>query len=148
MEVLFVFLKWVASFAHTNEPSVGKIDLQNLATVISPNILYSQTRDVGSFNAIRVVTSLLENQQQFFMVPEEFIPALRDQESFANSMELSSKEFMKKCDAYMRKNANMRRPPMLQDQPRTATSLGGRPTSYVASRPRSDLFHTGSLQGQ
>ncbi|KAL4073028.1 hypothetical protein V8B97DRAFT_1869469 [Scleroderma yunnanense] len=109
MEVLFVFLKWVASFAHMDESTGSKMDLQNLATVICPSILYSRGRDAvrdESFGAIRVVTSLLENQDEFYTVPEEFIPALRDQDYFANSMELPSKEFMKKCDIYMRMKAN------------------------------------------
>ncbi|KAG6336047.1 hypothetical protein ID866_3046 [Astraeus odoratus] len=99
MEVLFVFLKWVASFAHMDESTGSKMDLQNLATVICPSILYSRGRDAvrdESFGAIRVVTSLLENQDEFYTVPEEFLPVLRDQEYFSNSMELPSKDFMKK----------------------------------------------------
>jgi hypothetical protein len=113
MEVLFVFLKWVASFAHMDESTGSKMDLPNLATVICPSILYSRGRDAvrdESFGAIRVVTSLLENQDEFYLVPEEFLPILHDQEYFSNSMELPSKEFMKKCDMYMRLKANGRPP--------------------------------------
>src|ERR1700731_4429622 len=65
MEVLFTFLKWVASFAHMDEETGSKMDLPNLATVICPSILYSRSRDAvrdDSFSAIRVVTSLLEHQ--------------------------------------------------------------------------------------
>ncbi|KAH7890757.1 hypothetical protein F5I97DRAFT_1838394 [Phlebopus sp. FC_14] len=111
MEVLFVFLKWVASFAHMDESTGSKMDLPNLATVICPSILYSRGRDAvrdESFGAIRVVTSLLENQDEFYTVPEEFFPILHDQEYFLNSMELPSKDFMKKCDTYMRLKANGR----------------------------------------
>lgn len=111
MEVLFVFLKWVASFAHMDESTGSKMDLPNLATVICPSILYSRGRDAvrdESFGAIRVVTSLLENQDEFYLVPEEFLPILHDQEYFSNSMELPSKEFMKKCDTYMRLRASGR----------------------------------------
>lgn len=113
MEVLFVFLKWVASFAHMDESTGSKMDLPNLATVICPSILYSRGRDAvrdESFGAIRVVTSLLENQDEFYLVPEEFLPILHDQEYFSNSMELPSKDFMKKCDVYMRLKANGRPP--------------------------------------
>ena len=45
LEVLFVFLKWVASFAHMDEETGSKMDLGNLATVICPSILYSRGRD-------------------------------------------------------------------------------------------------------
>ena len=48
LEVLFVFLKWVASFAHLDEETGSKMDLQNLATVICPSILYSRGQ-----NAVR-----------------------------------------------------------------------------------------------
>jgi hypothetical protein len=47
------------------------MDLQNLATVISPNILYAKgadpTRD-ESFLAIRAVHELLEYQDEFWQV--------------------------------------------------------------------------------
>ncbi|KAF9221327.1 RhoGAP-domain-containing protein [Gyrodon lividus] len=113
MEVLFVFLKWVASFAHMDESTGSKMDLPNLATVICPSILYSRGRDAvrdESFGAIRVVTSLLENQDEFYTVPEEFLPILHDQEYFLNTLELPSKEFLKKCDTYMRLKASGRPP--------------------------------------
>jgi hypothetical protein len=113
MEVLFVFLKWVASFAHMDESTGSKMDLPNLATVICPSILYSRGRDAvrdESFGAIRVVTFLLENQDEFYTVPEEFLPILHDQEYFSNSLELPSKEFLKKCDTYMRLRASGRPP--------------------------------------
>ena len=111
MEVLFVFLKWVASFAHMDEATGSKMDLPNLATVICPSILYSRGRDVvrdESFGSIRVVTQLLENQDVFYCVPEEFLSILRDKEQFASSMELPSKDFMKKCENYLRSRANGR----------------------------------------
>ncbi|KAI9464198.1 hypothetical protein HD554DRAFT_2222214 [Boletus coccyginus] len=113
MEVLFVFLKWVASFAHMDESTGSKMDLPNLATVICPSILYSRSRDAvrdESFGAIRVVTSLLENQDEFYTVPEEFLSILHDQEYFSNTLELPSKEFLKKCDTYMRLKAGGRTP--------------------------------------
>jgi hypothetical protein len=109
MEVLFVFLKWVASFAHMDEETGSKMDLQNLATVICPSILYSRGRDAvrdESFGAIRVVTSLLENQDVFYCVPEEFMPILHDQDYFVSCMELPSKDFLKKCETYLKLKAN------------------------------------------
>ncbi|KAL0953576.1 hypothetical protein HGRIS_004792 [Hohenbuehelia grisea] len=105
MEIIFVFLKWVASFAHMDEETGSKMDLGNLATVICPSILYSRGRDPArdeSFGAIRVVTALLENQDLFFTVPEEFMSIISDQEYFASSIDLPSRDFQKKCDSYMR----------------------------------------------
>lgn len=113
LEVLFVFLKWVASFAHLDTETGSKMDLQNLATVICPSILYSRGRDAvrdESFGAIRVVTALLENQDELYCVPQEFLSILQDQDYFANSLDLPSKEFLKKCETYMRIKASGRTP--------------------------------------
>jgi hypothetical protein len=131
MEVLFVFLKWVASFAHMDEVTGSKMDLPNLATVICPSILYSRGRDPArdeSFGAIRVVTSLLENQDVFYSVPEEFLAILHDQEYFVNSMELPSKDFLKKCETYLRLKANGR-PPM----PMSPVQSGYNPSSSMGN---------------
>lgn len=141
MEVLFVFLKWVASFAHMDEVTGSKMDLQNLATVICPSILYSRGRDVvrdESFGSIRVVTQLLENQDIFYCVPEEFLSILRDKEQFASSMELPSKDFMKKCESYLRSRANGR-PPM----PMSPVSGGG----YSSSNSTGNVPRVGDGQG-
>ena len=132
MEVLFVFLKWVASFAHMDAETGSKMDLGNLATVICPSILYARGSNAmrdETFGSLRVVTTLLENQDDYFTVPEEFLSILHDQEYFANSLELPGKEFMKKCDTYMRlKGSNGKLPP--------GTPLNG-PTSnrYPIERP-------------
>lgn len=107
MEVLFVFLKWVASFAHVDEETGSKMDLQNLATVICPNVLYSKLgveRD-DQFLAIRCITQLLEQQDEFYVVPDDFMQILGDQEYFANSLDMPRRDFMKKCDTYMKLKA-------------------------------------------
>jgi hypothetical protein len=111
MEVLFVFLKWVASFAHMDEKTGSKMDLSNLATVICPSILYARGRDATrdeSFDAIGVVTTMLERQDELFTVPMEFLAILHDQEYFASSMDLSSKDFLRKCDTYLKLKSNGR----------------------------------------
>jgi hypothetical protein len=116
MEVLFVFLKWVAQFAHLDHETGSKMDLGNLATVICPSILKARSNNAArdeSFGGIRVVTALLENQDEYWIVPEEFMGILHDQEYFASSMELPSKEFLKKCDTYMKIKASGRNPALM-----------------------------------
>ncbi|KAF8552406.1 RhoGAP-domain-containing protein [Imleria badia] len=143
MEVLFVFLKWVASFAHMDESTGSKMDLPNLATVICPSILYSRGRDAvrdESFGAIRVVTSLLENQDEFYTVPEEFLPILHDQEYFSNTLELPSKDFLKKCDTYMRLKAGGRTP--------AAAVFAGSPNPVNAQRPERPTLNSAPSESQ
>jgi hypothetical protein len=63
MEVLFTFLNWVSSFSHVDEESGSKMDIHNLATVITPNIAHSGKDHVpvdDSFMAIEAVHSLIE----------------------------------------------------------------------------------------
>ena len=71
MEVLFTFMNWVSSFSHVDEESGSKMDIHNLATVITPNVLNSPFKGepkVGkeeggvdeSFLAIEAVHSLIE----------------------------------------------------------------------------------------
>lgn len=71
MEVLFVFLRWVASFAHVDEETGSKMDLQNLATVICPNVLYAKGKDATkdeSFLGIRAIVELMAWQDLMFTV--------------------------------------------------------------------------------
>ncbi len=112
MEVLFFFLKWVASFSHVDYETGNKMDLHNLATVISPNIFRSYAKNgsdavrLESFESIRVMDTLLEHQDEIYAVPEEFIGLLRDQEYFAGSLELPSKDILKRVDMYLKAKAN------------------------------------------
>jgi hypothetical protein len=73
MEVIFSFLCWVASFSHVDEETGSKMDLHNIATVITPNVLYAKSKDGSpimedSFSAIEVVKCLIENTQEFCQV--------------------------------------------------------------------------------
>ncbi|KAG9017166.1 hypothetical protein FRB90_001518 [Tulasnella sp. 427] len=113
LEALFVFLKWVASFSHVDEETGSKMDLQNLATVICPSILYAKGREASredSFTAIPVVTELLEDQDEFYTVPDEFQSILNDQEYFANCLDMPCKDVLKKADTYLRLKASGRLP--------------------------------------
>lgn len=113
LEVLLVFLKRVSSFAAVEEDTGTESYFSNLATVIGPGVLFSgnwdhmsRSTDRGTLKkydaGIRAMTELLENQDQFFTVPEEFLPLLHDQAFFAGGMELSSKDFLRQCETYMR----------------------------------------------
>ncbi|KAF8631853.1 hypothetical protein AX15_002123 [Amanita polypyramis BW_CC] len=150
MEVLFVFLKWVASFAHMDAETGSKMDLSNLATVICPNILYARGQNAvrdETFGALRVVTSYLENQDELFAVPAEFLPILHDQEYFANSMELPGKEFMKKCDTYFKvKSTNGRLLP--PGQANGSSSRHPPSNALPMDRPTGNIQSLGDRQGR
>lgn len=67
LEILFTFLSWVASFHQVDEESGSKMDTHNLATVIAPNILFTNNKNAGmddSFLAIEAVHSLIESNEQ------------------------------------------------------------------------------------
>ncbi|SNX87419.1 related to GTPase-activating protein of the rho/rac family (LRG1 protein) [Melanopsichium pennsylvanicum] len=105
MEVLFAFLKWVASFSHIDEETGSKMDLPNLATVICPNILYSKGSDPTkdeTFLANRAVSYLLEHQDEMWKVPEELEAVLLDKELMNSSADLTSRDILKKCEKYAR----------------------------------------------
>ncbi len=101
MEVLFVFLKWVASFSHIDEETGSKMDLSNLATVLAPNILYSKGPNPAkdeTFLANRAILSILENQESFWTVPQELEAVLHDRELLAQSADMTSRDILKRCE--------------------------------------------------
>ncbi|KAF9115134.1 hypothetical protein BGX27_008839 [Mortierella sp. AM989] len=105
MEAICLFLRWVASFSHVDEETGSKMDLHNLATVITPNILYSKSKDPmkdESFLAIEAVMGLLEFQDDFCVVPEDLSLILSDQDLVESSMDLSSKDILKRCENLVR----------------------------------------------
>lgn len=68
MEVLFAFLTWVSSFSTVDEESGSKMDIHNIATVIAPNILYSNGKNPGmddSLLAIEAVHAMIEDNETF-----------------------------------------------------------------------------------
>ncbi|OAD77137.1 hypothetical protein PHYBLDRAFT_109402, partial [Phycomyces blakesleeanus NRRL 1555(-)] len=101
LEVLVLFLRWVASFSHVTTDVGSRMDIPNLARVIAPNILTTDSKDPvkdDSFSAIGVVEVLLESCEELCLVPEELEPFLQDP-SLADAsamMDISSKEFLKK----------------------------------------------------
>ncbi|KAI9872217.1 MAG: hypothetical protein M1830_001901 [Pleopsidium flavum] len=99
LEVLFSFLNWVASFSHVDEESGSKMDAHNLATVITPNILSSNSKTLGmddSFLAIEAVHSLIECNDAMCEVPEDLQSILNDSSLFNNSSDITTKEILKR----------------------------------------------------
>ena len=71
MEILFSFLNWAASFSQVDEESGSKMDIHNLATVMAPNILYSNAKSPpvdDSFLAIEAINMLIEFNDSFSQV--------------------------------------------------------------------------------
>lgn len=72
MEVLFTFFNWVASFSTVDEETGSKMDVHNLATVISPNILYSNKEKADhaedSFLGIEAVNVLIKYNETMSQV--------------------------------------------------------------------------------
>ena len=66
LEVLCAFFNFVASFHQVDEESGSKMDTHNLATVIAPNILYTNAKTPvdDNFLAIEVVHTLIECNEQ------------------------------------------------------------------------------------
>ncbi|KAI9894158.1 MAG: hypothetical protein M1814_004012 [Vezdaea aestivalis] len=99
MEIIFSFLNWCASFAHIDEESGSKMDIHNLATVITPNILYSGGKSSGmddSFLAIEAVHTLIDCNEAMCEIPEDLQTALTDPTLFNGSGEITTKEILKR----------------------------------------------------
>ncbi|KAI9838635.1 MAG: hypothetical protein M1819_004949 [Sarea resinae] len=99
IEILFSFLNWVSSFSHVDEESGSKMDIHNLATVVTPNILYSGNKNPGmddSFLAIEAVHSLIECNDAMCEVPEDLQSILNDSSLFNGSADITTKEILKR----------------------------------------------------
>ena len=76
LEVLFSFLKWVATFHQIDEDTGSRMDVHNLARVIAPNVLYTNNK-APSFSdepmtAVACVEELIQNIEEMCMVRNEF----------------------------------------------------------------------------
>ncbi|VEU20611.1 DEKNAAC101476 [Brettanomyces naardenensis] len=126
-EVLLSFLNWVATFSRIDEETGSKMDIHNLATVLTPNILYSKPKSTGRmpdvadlipngeshFLAIEVVSAMIENQDQLSIVPSDLLDLYKDS-GLATAQTgkggLSTKEIIAKC-----KTAYDRNPGVLEN---------------------------------
>ncbi|KAI8084623.1 uncharacterized protein BX664DRAFT_337422 [Halteromyces radiatus] len=140
MEVLFLFIRWVSTFAHTENDGGNKMDLLNLATMIAPNLLYSKSKDPikdESFGVIEAVFLLLQHQEEFATVPEDFVPMLENLSYGEGDMDLNVRHILKKCEVVMKMARNQAgrsehtpAPPLL---PRQHSSPAAVPTSSSTS---------------
>ncbi|TIB04458.1 hypothetical protein E3P96_01625 [Wallemia ichthyophaga] len=100
LEVLFVFLRWVASFSHVDEETGSKMDIQNLAITIAPSVLYPPHSPYNREDTIicnRSIAEYLEDQDDFCCVPAEILPILHDHELFSfTSSEISRKDIRRR----------------------------------------------------
>jgi hypothetical protein len=117
MEVLFTFLNWVSSFSHVDEESGSKMDIHNLATVITPNVLHGGKDNMpvdDSFLAIEAIHSLIECNESMCevsaqnllllhanlltppQVPEDLALILNDSSLFSQNADITTKEILKR----------------------------------------------------
>lgn len=105
MEVLFYFLYWTASFSQIDEESGSKMDIHNLSTVITPNILYAKQKDnatssEGYFLAIEAVDVLIKDHDRYAKVPTEVLDIITGA-NLAACGEASSKDILVKIQQYI-----------------------------------------------
>jgi hypothetical protein len=72
LEILFCFLKWAGSFHQVDEESGSRMDVKNLATVIAPNVLYTNSKapalDSDPMYAIDAVEGLITYIEEMCLV--------------------------------------------------------------------------------
>ncbi|KAI8069153.1 hypothetical protein BC940DRAFT_332450 [Gongronella butleri] len=116
MEVLFLFIKWVSSFAHLENDAGNKMDLNNMATMIAPNLLYPKSKDAAKDESIYVICAiyvLLQHQEEFATVPEDFVPLLETISYGEVDMDLNVRQLLKKCEMAMKKTRASTNPSMM-----------------------------------
>ncbi|KAL4960891.1 GTPase-activating protein LRG1 [Aspergillus stella-maris] len=99
MEVLFAFLNWTSSFSHVDEDTGSKMDIHNLATVMTPNILYPNAKASGvdeSFLAIEAVNALITYNDTMCEIPEDLQAVLSDNTFFKENSEVTTKDILKR----------------------------------------------------
>ncbi|KAI7631966.1 GTPase-activating protein-like protein of the rho/rac family [Hortaea werneckii] len=143
MEILFTFLNWVSSFSHVDKESGSKMDIHNLATVITPNVLHRGKENVpvdDSFLAIEAVHSLIECNESMCEVPEDLALILNDSTLFSNNAEITTKEILRRYgDRAKAPTVNAVHPP----PPTRGAVAGGGPSSNT---PAGAMTHYGTQQ--
>ncbi|KAJ1964970.1 Rho-type GTPase activating protein Rga1, partial [Dipsacomyces acuminosporus] len=118
LNVLITFLNWVATFSHVDEQSGSKMDVLNLATVITPNILYADVKeptrdrdDTFSYEACNVIQQFMEAKESLWQLPDAVIAFLRDNSSeLAEGVsELNTKELLRRCERQIQQQGASRK---------------------------------------
>lgn len=136
MEVLFYFLYWTASFSHIDEESGSKMDIHNLSTVITPNILYpkrkegAQDSSEGYFLAIEAVDILIKEHDRYAKVPHEVLEILSGTNIMTTCADSSSKEILNKIQQYI----------MEHDMPIPTSLMDEKQRLSTSSEPSADLL--------
>ncbi|KAG0130958.1 hypothetical protein HOY82DRAFT_352502 [Tuber indicum] len=148
MEILFSFLNWVASFSHIDEESGSKMDIHNLATVITPNILYSSKKaEAGmddSFLAIEAVHTLILCNEAMCEVPEDLLSILNDTNLFSHGADVTTKDILKRYGDLVNKPTPARTPQATSSPPKSKD--GRQPTTPVFHRVDTDPFQNVAWQ--
>lgn len=103
LEVLFVFLRWVATFAYIDDEAGSRMDIPNLATVMAPSLLYSRSTEPTRGEALlaqSVVCHMLEHQDELWFVQDDMAPVLRDRSLIQAVPDLAPHELLKRCAPY------------------------------------------------
>jgi len=92
------------------------MDMANLATVITPSILYAKGANAArdeSFIGIQAVQELLDSQDEFYVVPDELAFVINENifNIFAKDLDLPPKEIHRHCSKYMQARGAQRIPP-------------------------------------
>lgn len=129
-EVLLFFFMWTSSFSHLDEESGSKMDIHNLATVISPNVLFAQPVEVARpssngkgaattyydafsegegenyYLAIEVVNYLIAHSEELAVVPP-YLLEIYKLCKFEKVDQLTSKEIFAKIESVLKANSSI-----------------------------------------
>ncbi|TVY29771.1 Rho-type GTPase-activating protein [Lachnellula hyalina] len=147
LEILCSFFNWVASFHQVDEESGSKMDTHNLATVIAPNILYTNAKTPvdDNFLAIEVVHTLIECNEQMCEVPEDLQSILGDPTLFNNTSDITTKEILKRYGD-IGQNGGARHQVETVEGLSPSKDDGGRPLAPVLTRVDTDPSQTNAWQ--
>ncbi|KAI1501748.1 rho-type GTPase-activating protein [Biscogniauxia marginata] len=102
LEVLFNFLKWVATFHQVDEDTGSRMDVHNLARVMAPNILFTNAKSPTFSDepmiAVACVEELIQYNEEMCMVPAEINDILSDSTLFSNNGDITTKEILKRIE--------------------------------------------------
>ncbi|CAG8983598.1 hypothetical protein HYALB_00004618 [Hymenoscyphus albidus] len=149
LEILCSFFNWVASFHQVDEESGSKMDTHNLATVIAPNILFTNAKTPvdDNFLAIEVVHTLIECNEQMCEVPEDLQSILSDTTLFTTTNgEVTTKEILKRYGDLGQNGGPRHQVETVEGSPRKEGGGGGRGAAPVITRIDTDPSQTHARQ--